>query len=177
LCAKRRFPNIPGRTQGVGITSVLFVCADNSATSIIAEAILRAFGGPRFKAHSAGLVPAPSIDPLVVEFLKSRRLSTRGLRTKSLLDFNRPDATLDYVITVCERAAMETPRNWPGNPVVADWRVETLPRTATQEDREDSIRDSYWALMRRIKIFTSLPHGVVPRRKIEHRIQALATWQ
>lgn len=38
-------------------------------------------------------------------------------------------------------------------------------------------RDSYWILSRRIKIFTSLPHGKTSRNVLENRLHALESWQ
>jgi hypothetical protein len=35
----------------------------------------------------------------------------------------------------------------------------------------------FWMLQRRIKIFASLPHTRLPRRSIENRVHAIATWQ
>ena len=40
-------------------------------------------------------------------------------------------------------------------------------------DDEDALRDSFWTLMRRIKIFTSLPHGRLSRRLLEQRARTL----
>jgi arsenate reductase (thioredoxin) len=59
------------------ITSVLFVCNDNAATSIMAESILRSAGGPLFKAHSAGVRPAARLHPAVIRGAPTRRSPTR----------------------------------------------------------------------------------------------------
>src|SRR5688572_14696398 len=87
------------------------------------------------------------IDPA----LDGRRLPTDELRPKSLAECPR----VDFVITVCPRAEVSLPEDWPGDPVIAHWSVD-----------EQDMWDMFWVLMRRIKIFTSLPHGSMPRRSL-----------
>ncbi len=38
-------------------------------------------------------------------------------------------------------------------------------------------RDSFWLLMRRIRLFASLPHGTANRRSLQRRVEALQSWQ
>lgn len=149
-----------------GITSVLFVCDDNAAASVMAEAILRAVGGRRFRAFSAGFKPAPKLAPGVLEFLATRHLPVAGLQPKSCAQFVVPfGLRLDFVITVSERAAQQPAPDWQGDPVLAHWSVE------------EELPDMFWMLQRRIRIFASLPHASLPRRSIQNRVQAIATWQ
>ena len=49
---------------------VLFICAQNSARSQIAAALLNKLCGDYFEAHSAGLEPG-ALNPLAVEALKN----------------------------------------------------------------------------------------------------------
>jgi arsenate reductase (thioredoxin) len=93
-------------------TSVLFVCVENAAVSIMAESILRSMSGRRFRAFSAGIRPAAEVSPQVLEFLQGRRLPTEELRPKSLAQCPR----VDFVITVCPRAEASLPEDWPGDP-------------------------------------------------------------
>src|SRR5258705_11566761 len=56
--------------EGTGSSvNVLFVCENNSALSIMAEAILNAVAAGRFGAFSAGCYPDGSIDAYTIEFL------------------------------------------------------------------------------------------------------------
>lgn len=147
-------------------TSVLFVGDENVAASVMAEAILRALGGRRFRAFSAGFTPAPRVPVSLLEFLASRHLPVENLQARSWTEFAVPvGPRLDYVITVSERAAQAASPDWPGEPVLAHWSVE------------GDAWDMYWVLQRRIKIFASLPHARLPRRAIENRVQAISTWQ
>ena len=145
-------------------TSVLFVCADNAGVSIVAESILRSLAGSRFKPFSAGIAPAPAIGLSVLDFLRTRLLPTDALRPKSLRTFQA--SRLDFVITLCPAAEQLLPEDWIGDPVVAHWGIE-----------EKDLWDAFWVLQRRIKIFTSLPHGSAPRHTIERRVQAMPAWQ
>ena len=144
------------------VTSVLFVCVENAAASIMAESILRSMAGRRFRAYSAGIHPAAEINAPVLEFLHGRRLPTEGLRPKRLAECPR----VEFVITLCPRAEAALPESWPGDPVIAHWGID-----------EEDLWDVFWVLQRRIKIFTSLPHGTLPRRSIERRVKAMPAWQ
>ena len=79
----------------------------------------------------------------------------------------------DFVITLSELAADETPMRWDGGPVVAHWNV----LEGDEPLDETTVRDAFWALQRRIKIFASLPLASAPRRALQHRLEAIATWQ
>jgi arsenate reductase len=138
--------------------NVLFLCTGNSARSILAESLMRHWGGNRFRAFSAGSFPKGEVHPLAIELLHSLRLPTEGLRSKSWDEFAKPGATkLDFVFTVCDQAANEPCPIWPGQPVTAHWGV---PDPAAVEGselvRHQAFRDAFKVLEKRIKIFASL---------------------
>jgi protein-tyrosine-phosphatase len=158
--------------------NVLFLDSGNTSHSLIAEAILRASGRSHFHAHSAGCVSTGVVSRAVLAFLHERNLPVDGLRSKGLRELTGPDALpFAFVITLSELAAGTcAERNFRGDPVVAHWQLDA----DDEEESEPSVwglRDRYWILSRRIKIFTSLPHGKASRRQLENRLHALESWQ
>lgn len=157
------------------INSVLFVCRDNCGASLMAEAILRSVGGGRFNAYSAGVRPAATVHPLIVDFLRSRHLPVDGLVPKACEGFSGGRGPrLDFVITLCDSAAEESARDWHGDPMIAHWTVDELEDGPLSNEL---IRSAFWVLMRRIKILASLPHGDLPRRAIRERVESIPIWQ
>ncbi|HEY3077485.1 MAG TPA: arsenate reductase ArsC [Burkholderiales bacterium] len=151
--------------------NVLFVCEDNSALSIMAESILNSVAPGRFGAYSAGCYPNEWLNAYAVEFLAQHRMPVANSRAKSLELYRRPGAPrMDFIITLCDVAADAHFAGWPGDPFIAHWHVETDDATG---DADDVLRDNFWTLMRRIKIFASLPHGKLNRRLLERRALTL----
>ena len=100
------------------MTSVLFLCDDNAALSVMAESILRSVGGVRFASYSAGVHPAATVHPDILEFLRARRMPTSGLRAKGVREFLMEGAPrLDFVITLSDLAEEEAPAHWAGDGV------------------------------------------------------------
>ena len=148
--------------------NVLFICADNSRLSIMAESILKAVAPTRFSAFSAGCKAAKALDGEVLEFLAAHRMPVAGLRPKSLDEFRLANSPrLDFVITLCERAADDCGADWPGTPFITHWAV--------QDDGagEETLRDVFWTLMRRINILASLPQGKLSRHQLQRRALTL----
>ncbi|OKY25013.1 MULTISPECIES: metalloregulator ArsR/SmtB family transcription factor [Thalassotalea] len=83
---------------------VLFLCSENSARSIMAEALLKHHGKDQFVVYSAGTHPS-GIEPKAAKAITHFGLSTDGLTSNSLDDVK--DIHFDYVITLCDKAAKE----------------------------------------------------------------------
>jgi arsenate reductase len=144
---------------------VLFVCTANSARSIIAESILNALGGGRFKAFSAGSHPSGRVNPLAIEELARNGYPVAGARSKGWEEFARKDApAIDFVITVCDNAAGEACPIFPGRPVSAHWGVpDPAAVEGSDDDKRRAFAQALTTLRRRIQQFTSLPFDSVDR--------------
>jgi protein-tyrosine-phosphatase len=141
--------------------NVLFLCTGNSARSIMAEAVMNhaAFGGGKFRAFSAGSHPTGYVHPLALELLEEQHFPTGHLRSKNWDEFARPGAAkLDFVFTVCDRAAAEVCPVWPGQPMTAHWGVPDPAAVAgSEEERRRAFREAFYVLSRRINLFACLP--------------------
>lgn len=154
---------------------VLFLCTGNSARSIIAEALLNSAGRDRFVAYSAGSHPAGSVNPLAVQELARLHIPADGLRSKGWEEFARPNAPeMDFVITVCDKAAGETCPAWPGQPITAHWG---MPDPASVEGDDESRRKAFHEvavmMKRRIDIMQSLPLESLDRLAIQKNVREI----
>jgi arsenate reductase len=159
------------------IYNVLFLCTGNSARSIMAESILRNVGASRFHAYSAGSRPTGKVNPLALELLRSTRMPTEGLASKSWERFAEPGAPpLDFVITVCDNAAGEVCPVWPGQPMTAHWGVpDPAAAVGDAEHRRKAFSDACHLLLNRIRIFTSLPLAKLDRLSLQKKLDAIGT--
>src|ERR671935_512673 len=149
--------------------NVLFVCEDCSL-ALMAESILASLADGRFRAYSAGYAPARAPHRLVMDFLASHHMRVEGLRPKGLERFRAAQAPrMDFIITLADVGG-ELFSHWPGAPFIAHWNVLD-PRDDLRD--EASVRDAFWTLMRRIKIFAALPQGALNRRVLERRALTL----
>ena len=77
---------------------ILFLCLDNSALSIIAQALLNR-GERGFRAFSAGSRPAAAVHPLAVDLLRRNGIWSEALQPKDCGEFLGQDAPrMDFVI-------------------------------------------------------------------------------
>jgi arsenate reductase len=111
---------------------VLFICTHNSARSQMAEGLLRARGGDRFAAFSAG-TEATEVRPLAVCAMDEVGIDIRGQESKTLHRYlGEP---FDLVVTVCDDAREACPV-FPGARRMAHWSFEDPSRaTGTDEER------------------------------------------
>jgi arsenate reductase len=152
--------------------NVLFLCAGNSARSIMAEAIMNRKGLPNFNAFSAGSHPSGVVRPEAIRQLEKAGLSTANLRSKSWDEFAGPDAPpLHFVFTVCDNAAQEVCPFWPGQPMTAHWGVPD-PATAkgTPEEIDRAFSQAFSVLDRRISLFLCLPLATLDTFALQREI-------
>ncbi|THG83207.1 arsenate reductase ArsC [Pseudomonas sp. A-1] len=126
-------------------TRVLFVCTANSARSQMAEALLRHTDSEHFAAFSAGTAPA-AVDPRVLSALEHLGVATDALHSKSLDEF--AGERFDYVITLCDKAALEC-QALPGAGEYLAWDFED-PVTSR---KPDAYRHTLHEIHERIKMF------------------------
>ncbi len=155
--------------------NVLFLCTGNSARSIMAECAINRWGKGRFRGFSAGSHPKGAINPLTIELLNSLHYDTSGLRSKSWDEFARPGAPpLDFVFTVCDRAAAERCPFWPGQPMTAHWGApDPAAFVGSEEQTRRFFHRVYTELENRIKIFTSLRLDMLDTIALEQRIREI----
>ena len=151
---------------------VLFLCTDNAARSIMAEAILNQRGHGRFLAFSAGSHPASEVHPVALQQLQDSRLQTEGLRSKSWDEFTQPGAPpVDFVFTLCEEAAREPHPAWPGKPLVAVWGVpDPVAAQGSERTVSKAFHDAFMALDWRIGLFICLPIAALDRMSLADRV-------
>jgi arsenate reductase len=154
---------------------VLFVCTGNSARSIIAEALMNHHGHGQFKAHSAGSQPTGEVNPHALAELRSLRLPTDGLRSKSWEEFTGPDAPpMDFVFTVCDDAAGEVCPVWPGQPTTAHWGVpDPAAVEGSEEKKQLAFKEAAVMLMRRIQLMLSLPMEKLDTMSLQHELREI----
>ena len=154
------------------IYNVLFLCTGNSARSILAEAFLNEEGKGRFRAFSAGSFPKGAVNPFALTLLKQLGYSTDGLRSKSWDEFAVPGAPqMDFVFTVCDRAAGEVCPIWPGQPVSAHWGIpDPAAVEGTEAEKMQTFREALRLLGNRIRIFAELPFDKLDRIRLKARL-------
>ncbi len=155
--------------------NVLFLCVGNSARSIFAESLLRQLGGDRFTVYSAGTQPASELNPFAVQVLHDKGHDTSVLRSKHMSEFATAEAPqMDFVFTVCNRAANEECPAWEGQPISGHWGMED-PVKATGTDAEKSLafQTAYGALKHRIEAFTSLPVESLDRIALQSAVDEI----
>jgi arsenate reductase (thioredoxin) len=159
------------------VYQVLFVCTHNSARSIMAEGMLNSLGRGRFQAYSAGSHPGTSVHPLALKTLAAMHVPTDGFRSKDWDEFARPGAPeLDFVFTVCDKAAGEVCPVWPGQPMTAHWGVaDPAAFEGSDEQKARMFWDTAVVLKRRIELMLALPLVSLDRMAIQREIKDIGT--
>jgi protein-tyrosine-phosphatase len=157
------------------VYNVLFLCTGNSARSIMAEALVQRWGAGRFMGYSAGSHPTGKVNPWATELLRQMNFKTDGYRSKDWSEFSAPGAPhMDFVFTVCDRAAAEVCPVWPGQPMTAHWGVEDPAAVEGSEvEKSFAFRKAFRELENRIKIFVSLPLGSLDRLRLQERLHEI----
>ncbi|MBA9901208.1 arsenate reductase ArsC, partial [Burkholderia cepacia] len=113
----------------------------------------------RFVAYSAGSHPKGEVNPFAIRELARWHLPTEGYRSKSWDEFAAPGAPeLDFVFTVCDKAAGEVCPIWPGQPMTAHWGVpDPAEVEGSDERKQQAMHEVALVLKRRIDLLLSVP--------------------
>ena len=170
---------MPDQTPPDRTYNVLFLCTGNSARSIMAEAILAREGRGRFRAFSAGSFPADGVNPYALDLLKQFNHPTADLRCKSWDAFGEPEAPkMDFVFTVCDKAAGEVCPVWPGRPVSAHWPFEDPAAfEGSEAEKRAFFSRVYGQIANCIGIFVNLPIDSLDRLSLETRLDEVGARQ
>lgn len=159
--------------------NVLVLCTGNSARSIMAEALINILGKGRFHAYSAGSHPTGGVNPFAVEQVAALGYPVDTLRSKSWDEFAKPDAPkMDFIITVCDKAAGEVCPVWPGRPISAHWGFEDPAAVqGSDEDKRRAFARIFRHIMNRVRIFLTLPLGKLDRLAIKRGLDDIGEIQ
>jgi arsenate reductase len=157
------------------IYNTLFICTGNSARSIMAEVTLNRLGKDRFRAYSAGSHPRGEVHPLTLQVLTDQGYDTGGLRSKSWEEFARPGAPqMDFIFTVCDRAAGEVCPTWPGQPITAHWGFADPAAVVGDRARQlKTFTNTQFQIANRIRTFLSLPLTSIDRLSLQNQLRQL----
>jgi len=157
------------------LLNVLFICTGNSARSILAEGILNAMGGNRFKAYSAGSHPKGEVHPMALKVLQRVGMAQDGFHSKSWDEFASPDApVMNFVFTVCDNAAGEICPVWSGQPLTAHWGVYDPVAVDGRDDKQrQAFNDVAQILKRRIELMLALPPHSLQALSIQAQLNAI----
>jgi len=136
----------------------------------MAEAILNARSGGRFKAESAGSQPGARVNPLAIETLHAHGIAWDGHPPRTVEGLEREP--WDFVITVCDRARESCPI-FPGQPVLAHWGMGDPALALGEEAAKKAFREAYLVLARRIDLLLALPGQKLERLALEAKLRAI----
>ena len=155
--------------------NVLFLCTQNAARSIMAEAILHKFGGTRFQAYSAGSDPAPAPRAEVLEKLAALGHDVSELHSKSWLVFTGANAPrMDFVVTLCEIVDGQACPDFGALPVTGAWPLPDPAKfTGPPAEQSALLNELYASLRRRIEIFVALPFAALDRMAMKARLDEI----
>ena len=141
----------------------------------MAEALLNDRGKGRFEAVSAGSFPKGTVHPLAIDTLRRNRIPAEHLRSKNWNELAEPgQPPIDFVFTVCDRAAREVCPIWPGHPMSAHWGVaDPALVQGSEEDKVRAFDRACRELDNRIKIFTSLRLEALDRSTLQRELDRI----
>ncbi|PRZ47129.1 protein tyrosine phosphatase [Paraburkholderia fungorum] len=144
---------------------VLFLCRENSARSIIAEALLRELAGHRFDVFSAGPEPAARVHPTAIAQLRPGISDLGVLSPKSWLEFTGEWAPrMDIVIAMDECVAGHHAPLFPGEPSLSRWIfADPLANGLSEPEQVRVFEKVFWQIVRQVSAFIESPRFAAAR--------------
>ena len=128
--------------------TLVFVCTENSARSLMAEAIARQKYSDRFDVFSVGTAPTAP-DVRAIEALQQHGFATAQLSSKSFTALG--DTKIDYAIILCNKALQECAQGLPAQHILS-WDFPD-PKTSKSSKAFDT---TIHELADRLKMFVLL---------------------
>ncbi len=165
-----RAGGIPG--GAVGKPRLLFLDDDNAGLSLLAEAVGRRVARGRFMVASAGLRPASTADPLVMEMLRARDHDTVSLVPEG----TSAHAGAEVVIALSPSAAEALPVFADPLPVCIYWPMPEAPPGDTRViPRAAALHGACRALEARMTALSALPLARLSRDALQAALDDLSS--
>lgn len=129
-----------------GGVNVLILCTGNSCRSVMAEALINDLGRGRYRAWSAGSIPAGTVHPKSIETLQRYGIDPGRPRSKSWDELAAQP--FDVVITVCDQAAGESCPLFPGNPKKLHWSTPDPAKATGSESQIDAAFEKAFLMLK-----------------------------
>lgn len=134
------------------MNTILFLCNDNAARSVIAEAIANQTFGKHLRACSAAPNPAAEIHPEVARVLAEQGLGTEGLEPTDWKEM--AGRTFDAVVTMCDDLRDAPRPSFGGEPVCVHW---PLPDPCDARNVHDAVEGLHDLLIEAVGLAVHAP--------------------
>jgi arsenate reductase (thioredoxin) len=112
----------------------------------MAEALINDLGRGRYRAWSAGSIPAGTVHPKSIETLQRYGIDPGRPRSKSWDELAAQP--FDVVITVCDQAAGESCPLFPGNPKKLHWSTPDPAKATGSESQIDAAFEKAFLMLK-----------------------------
>jgi arsenate reductase len=163
-------------TTGLRTFNVLFLCADNSVRSILAEALLNRLGAGRFQAFSAGYGVAEAVNPYALALLEKINYNPDRVCAKQMVAvMDGADPGFDFIIRLSpdRRGSARMPQ-FSGAPVVVDWHMpDPADVSGSSGTMATACADIFNHLAARIDTLANLSEACLTGPQIQGRLDRM----
>jgi arsenate reductase len=109
--------------------------------------------------------------------LRSEGYDVSTLRSKSWDEFSGVDAPkMDFIFTVCDRAAGESCPAWAGQPITAHWGFpDPAAVTGSHDEVFKAFANIEFQIATRIRLFLSLPIDKIDSLSLQKQLRELGS--